>query len=121
RAHGRTRDADGDYLSGRAAARPIARTARSNDSSWPAGWTPHPARHPAVREVDREGHARRQVDDHEDLYAGAGEAGDPGHRPSHAHHRCGRVELMTPLPMPVLVSLMVAVLIIATTNKLRSR
>jgi hypothetical protein len=29
--------------------------------------------------------------------------------------------LMTPLPMPVLVSLMVAVLIIATTNKLRWR
>jgi|RhiMetStandDraft_4_1073278.scaffolds.fasta_scaffold1284645_2 hypothetical protein len=29
--------------------------------------------------------------------------------------------MMTPLPMPVLVSLMVAVLIIATTNKLRSK
>lgn len=29
--------------------------------------------------------------------------------------------MMTPLPMPVLVSLMVAVRIIATTNKLRSR
>ena len=29
--------------------------------------------------------------------------------------------MMTPLPTPVLVSLMVAVLIIATTNKLRSK
>ena len=28
--------------------------------------------------------------------------------------------MMTPLPMPVLMSLMVAVLIIATMNKLRS-
>ena len=51
------------------------------------------ARHPAVREADREGNDRREVDDHEALHAREQPPGGAGHRRSHDHHRRHRVRV----------------------------
>ena len=56
-AHGRARDADGIHAAAGVVSRHVAGAARPDDSPGPAGRPARHARHPALREADREGDA----------------------------------------------------------------
>ena len=85
---GRPRDAHGIHAAAGALPRRVAGAPRPHDSPRPAGRVARDARHPALREADREGEDRRAVGDHQALHARSEPAGRAGHgRPDHHHRR----------------------------------
>ena len=94
-AHGRTRDADGVHAPARAVSRRVAGAARPDDSPWPAGRSARDARHPAVREADREGESSTRTSVITKRYTlDRKPSGGAGHRRPHDHHRRDRVHVI---------------------------